>query len=160
MKISNIHIGKEVVVDPSSSINNVRIADRVKVSKNCSIYGSELHQLEIGHDTYVGMFTIINGFAAKVRIGSHVSIAQQVNIMADSGPNASKVMQKYFPIQKGEVSIGDHSWIGTNAVIMPGVSLGEFCVVAANSFVNQSFSAYSVIGGNPARLIRKLEKPS
>jgi galactoside O-acetyltransferase len=39
---------------------------------------------------------------------------------------------------------------------MPGVFLGDFCVVAANSFVNKSFEAYSIIGGSPAVLIRKL----
>jgi len=38
---------------------------------------------------------------------------------------------------------------------MPGVTLGEFCIVAANSYVNSSFDSFSIIGGNPARLIRK-----
>jgi acetyltransferase-like isoleucine patch superfamily enzyme len=58
----------------------------------------------------------------------------------------------------GSVVIGDHSWIGANSVIMPGVKIGRFCVVAANSFVNKSFDDYSVIGGNPARLIRKIKE--
>lgn len=78
--------------------------------------------------------------------------------MTDSGPNASKEMQKFFPLIKGPVSIGDHSWIGANSVIMPNVKLGKFCVVAANSFVNKSFPDYSVIGGNPARLIKTLKQ--
>ena len=60
--------------------------------------------LEIGKDSYVGMNTIINGFAAKVTIGKNVSIAQNVNIMADSGPNASKKMQQLFPIEKGPIT--------------------------------------------------------
>jgi acetyltransferase-like isoleucine patch superfamily enzyme len=54
------------------------------------------------------------------------------------------------------VSIGDHTWIGAHAVIMPNVELGKFCVVAANSFVNSSFPDYAVIGGTPAKLIRIL----
>ncbi|RXM40024.1 transferase [Chryseobacterium sp. CH21] len=159
MKISNISIGENVIIDPTTSINNVRIADNVKIAKLCSIYGSEKNQLEIGESSYVGMFSILNGFSRKLTIGKHVSIAQNVNIMTDSGPNASEEMQKIFPLISGEVQIGDHSWIGVNAVIMPGVQLGNFCVVAANSFVNKSFPDYSMIGGNPAKLIKTLLLP-
>jgi len=157
MITSNIQLGEEVFIDPTTSVNNVTIGNHVKIAKFCSIFGSALHLLEIGDNSYVGMFSIINGFAAKVIIGKNVSIAQNVNIMADSGPNASPLMQKYYPLITGNVKIGDHSWIGANAIIMPGVELGEFCVVAANSFVNKSFPSYSVIGGNPARLIKRIE---
>lgn len=156
MKFANIYLGSEVEIDPSTSINNVRIGDHVKISKRCSIFGGPDNLLEIGKFTYVGMNSMLNGYAAKLIIGTNVSIAQGVNIMVDSGPNASEPMQKLFPIEKGEVTIGNHCWIGANAVIMPNVKLGEFCVVAANSYVNKSFPAFSIIGGSPARLIRTL----
>ncbi|PZF72042.1 acyltransferase [Taibaiella soli] len=158
MKISNLTIGADVVVDPTSSINNITIGNATKVAKYCSLYGAADHPLEIGKEVYVGMFSIINGYAAKIKIGNNVSIAQHVNIMADSGPNASVEMQKYFPLIQGAITIGDHCWLGANCIIMPGVQLGEFTVVAANSFVNTSFPPYSVIGGNPAKLIRTLKK--
>lgn len=154
MKFSNIHLGEQVEIDPSSTFNNVKIGSHVKIAKRCSIFGSEDHLLEIGDHSYVGMNAILNGFTAPLVIGSHVSIAQNVNIMVDSGPNASERLQKLFPIEKGSVTIGSHCWIGAGAVVMPNVSLGDFTVVAANSYVNQSFPAYSIIGGSPARLIR------
>lgn len=159
MKLSNISLGENVVIDDTSSINNVKIDDNVKIAKMCSIYGSAEHQLEIGANSYIGMFSILNGFKRKLTIGQHVSIAQNVNIMTDSGPNASEEMQKIFPLLEGEVHIGDHSWIGANSVIMPGVNLAEFCVVAANSFVNKSFPSFSMIGGNPAKLLKTLQLP-
>lgn len=158
MKTSNISLGKDVIVDTTTSINNVTIGDNVKIAKYCSIYGSENNILEIGKNSYVGMFSILNGYAKKIYIGENVSIAQNVNIMSDSGPNASEEMQKYFPMLSGEVTIGNHCWIGANVVIMPNVTLSDFCVVAANSFVNSSFPPYSVIGGNPAKLIKTIEK--
>jgi len=158
MITSNIQLGEGVFIDPSSSINNVTIGDNVKIAKNCSIFGSSQFPLEIGDNTYIGMFSIINGFKAKVSIGKNVSIAQNVNIMADSGPNASPLMQQYYPMITGNVKIGDHSWLGANVIIMPGVELGEFCVVAANTFVDKSFPPYSVIGGNPAKFIKRIEK--
>ena|SRR5450759_1572760 len=156
MKLSNIKLGEGCDVDPSSSINNIDIGSGVKIAKRCSIFGSPEHILKIGAGSYIGMNTTINGFAADVAIGKNVSIAQGVNVMSNSGPNASVEMQKIFPIVFGDVAIGDHSWIGANVVIMPNVTLGEFCVVAANSFVNASFPPYSVIGGNPAKLLYTL----
>ena len=155
MKLANIKLGKDVEIDPSTSVNNVILGDHVKIAKRCSIYGGPENQLEIGANTYIGMNTIINGFSAKLIIGEKVSIAQNVNIMVDSGPNASPDMQKIFPIEKKPVIIGDHVWIGASSIVMPGVTLGEFCIVAANSYVNSSFDSFSIIGGNPARLIRK-----
>lgn len=154
MKFENISLGSNVEIDPSTSFNNVIIGDGVKIAKRCSIYGGPAFPLEIHDSAYIGMNTIINGFNARVVIGSHVSIAQNVNIMADSGPNASETLQKIFPVEKGPVTIGDHCWIGASVIIMPNVTLGEFCVVGANSFVDRSFPAFSVIGGNPARLLR------
>ena len=156
MKFENIILSKDVDIDPSSSINNVWIGDRVRIAKRCSIFGGPENQLEIGSDAYIGMNTILNGYKAKLIIGANVSIAQNVNIMVDSGPNASIQFQKIFPIEIGAISIGDHTWIGVSAIIMPNVTLGKYCIVAANSYVNKSFPDYSIIGGTPARLIRNL----
>lgn len=154
MKIENIHLGQGVEIDPSSSINNIVVGDNVRVAKQCSIFGGPNNLLHIGNNSYVGMNAIIEGFNDKVKIGGHVSMAPNVYIMSGSGPNASTAMQKLFPIVKGPVEIGDHTWIGAGAVIMPGVVLGKYCIVAVNSFVNKSFPDFSIIGGSPAKVIR------
>ncbi|MGA4365135.1 acyltransferase [Pantoea ananatis] len=157
MKLENINLGDNVTVDPSTSINNLILGDNVKIAKRCSIFGSKQNILEIGKDTYVGMNTILNGYSAKLKIGSNVSIAQNVNIMTDSGPNASPVLQKIYPIIKKEITINDHCWIGASVIIMPGVTLGKYCIVAANSFVDKSFDDFSIIGGTPAKLLKKID---
>ncbi len=156
MITSNIHLGKDISIEKDASINNVSIGDTTKIASCVRIFGSPEHILQIGKACYFGLNTIVEGYNAKVTIGDHVSFAQNVNLMSGSGPNASEKMQQLFPIIKGEVHIGNHSWIGASAVIMPNVTLGQYCIVAANSFVNQSFPDYSVIGGSPARLIRTL----
>jgi len=154
MKFANIDLGRDVEIDPSSTVNNVRIGDNVKIAKRCSVYGGPDNQLEIGANTYIGMNSILNGFAARLKIGCNVSVAQNVNIMVDSGPNGSPAMQKVFPLERNPVTIGDHVWIGAGSIIMPGVTLEDYCVVAANSYVNRSFEAFTIIGGNPAKVIR------
>lgn len=156
MIFKNIILGENVQIDPSSSVNNVKIDDNVKIAKRVSIFGSPDNLVSIGEGCYVGMNSIINGYAASIVIGKYVSFAQNVNIMTDSGPNASTKLQKIFPLVSGKITIGDNSWIGASSIIMPGVSLGKFCVVAANSFVTKSFQDYAVIGGTPAELIRYL----
>ena len=158
MQITNIRTGKSVEVHDSSSINNIQIGDNVKIAKRCSLFGSADNILEIGSDSYIGMNTILNGYAAKLKIGSNVSIGQNVNIMTNSGPNASEILQRIFPVIEGEVIIGDHTWIGASVIITPGVEIGDFCIIGANSFVTSSFPSYSIIGGTPAKLLRMLTK--
>jgi acetyltransferase-like isoleucine patch superfamily enzyme len=147
-----------VSVEKSSSLNNVKIGSNSKIAGNTNIYGSSEHILEIGESCYIGPNCLIEGYNASVNIGSFVSFAQNINLMSGSGPNASESMQRVFPIIKGEVVIGDHSWIGADSIIMPGVKIGRCCVVAANSFLNSSFDDYSIVGGTPAKLIRKMNK--
>lgn len=158
MITSNIHLGKDISIEKDASVNNVSIGDNTKIASAVKIFGSAEFILEVGKGCYFGPNTIVEGYNAKVTIGDYVSFAQNINLMSGSGPNASKKMQKLFPILKGEVKIGDHTWIGASAVIMPNVTIGKCCIVAANSFVNQSFPDYSIIGGTPAKLIRTLNQ--
>lgn len=156
MITENISLGHNVHIDKSASINNVKIGNDTRIAANVSIFGSSDNQLELGESCYIGSRCLIEGYNAKVVIGNHVSFAQNINLMSGSGPNASETMQKIFPIIKGQVIIEDHCWIGASVIIMPEVHIGAFSIVAANSFVNRSFEPYSIIGGSPARLIRKL----
>jgi acetyltransferase-like isoleucine patch superfamily enzyme len=156
MITSNIDLGLNISIESDASINNVKIGNNTKIASRVRIFGSPQNQLIVGESCYFGLNTIVEGFNAQVTIGNHVSFAQNVNLMSGSGPNASEKMQTIFPILKGAVSIGDHSWIGANAIIMPNVQIGKYCIVGAQSFVNSSFPDYSIIGGVPAKLIRTL----
>lgn len=156
MITSNILLGKNVRIEKDASINNVSLGDNTRLAGRVKLFGSAEHILEVGDDCYFALNCFIEGFNAKVTIGNNVSFAPNVHLISGSGPNASTTLQKIFPIAKGPVTIGDHSWISVNCSIMPNVSIGKFCVVAANSFVNESFPDYSIIGGVPAKLIRTL----
>lgn len=56
---------------------------------------------------------------------------------------------------KGDTIVGNDVWIGQNAVILPGVHIGDGCIIGANSVVGSDVPPYSVVVGNPAKVIRK-----
>lgn len=117
--------------------------------------------IAIGDHVFVnfdGVITGING----IRIGNDVLMGPRVYISDHSHGEARAESLALPPISrplhsKGPISIGDRVWIGCDATILPGVSIGEDCIVGANSVVTKSFPARSVLAGNPARLIRSLD---
>jgi virginiamycin A acetyltransferase len=56
---------------------------------------------------------------------------------------------------KGDTVIGNDVWIGQNAVILPGVQIGDGAIIGANSVVGGSVDPYTIVVGNPARILRK-----
>ena len=72
------------------------------------------------------------------------------------GYNRIDVAYKDQPISNlGSIHIGEGSWIGQNVVIMPGVSVGKFSIVGANSVITKSIPAYCIAAGAPARIIKR-----
>ena len=65
-----------------------------------------------------------------------------------------KIFKGYSPIKP--VIIEDNCWLGTRVLIMPGVKIGEGSVIAAGAVVSKSMPAYSVIAGNPAKVVKNL----
>ncbi|MGF1908599.1 CatB-related O-acetyltransferase [Vibrio kasasachensis] len=63
-------------------------------------------------------------------------------------------------VGKGDTHIGDGSWLGMRAMIMPGVTIGEGAIVAANSVVTKDVEPYSVVAGSPAKLVKYRFEPS
>lgn len=87
-------------------------------------------------------------------IGDYVHFASNIGIIS-----ANHNLNNQMKHEGKEVRIGDYSWIGMNVVILPGVELGPRTIVGAGSVVTKSFQdGFCVIGGNPARLIKKLDK--
>lgn len=154
MLVGNIELGENVEIAINPRLNNVKIGSNVKISKNVTIFGSIEHRVEIGDGSYIGMNCSLNGYSDKISIGKNVSIAPNVLIISDSGPNASRKLQRLFPMSKGYISIGDDSWIGASTIIIQGTKIGKCSVVAANSFVKGIFPDFCVIGGTPAKVIR------
>ena len=59
-------------------------------------------------------------------------------------------------VSKGEVNIGDNVWIGDKVTILPGVHIGDWAVIGANAVVVKDVRPYTVVGGNPAKIIKEI----
>ena len=68
-------------------------------------------------------------------------------------PFVEQIETSYEP--KGDTIIENDAWIGMNAMIMPGVTIGEGAIVAAGSVVAKDVPPYTIVGGNPAKEIKK-----
>lgn len=88
-------------------------------------------------------------FGDGTLIGHNVVLA---TINHDLRPSQNR-KNNYAPI-----TIGNNVWIGSNAVILPGVTIGKWTVIGAGSVVTKDVEAYTVVGGNPARIIKKIEQ--
>lgn len=92
----------------------------------------------------------------KVYIGDYTGLGPNVGVI--SANHHMFDMRKYY---RGVVRIGNYCWVGMNSVILPDVELGDFTIVQAGSVVKDSFKeGYCVIGGNPAKLIKKFPEES
>lgn len=100
----------------------------------------------------------------QLYIGDYVCIAAEVIILMGGNHCHRTDWFSLYPFQdkitaayksKGDTVIEDGVWLGIKSLILPGVRIGEGSIVAANSVVTQDIEPYSIVGGNPSRLIKK-----
>lgn len=114
-------------------------------------YGYNIH---VGKNFYAN-FDLVILDVCRVTIGHNCAIAPRVCIFTATHPLDAKT--RISGLEFGRpVTIGDNVWIGGQAVINPGVTLGHNVVVGSGSVVTKSFPDNVVIAGNPARVIRTL----
>ncbi|RDX00843.1 acyltransferase [Listeria kieliensis] len=108
----------------------------------------------IGKESSIGDKTKIVA-SARVSIGDYVLMAPEVIILTENHRIDGKKQILFSGTEKKEVRIGNDVWIGTRAIILPGASIPEGCVVAAGAVVPaKEYPAYAVIGGIPAQVIK------
>ena len=88
-------------------------------------------------------------------IGDRVSIAPSVIIILSSHSNFSTVSHNVSK-KESHVIIGNDAWIGAGSIIMNGITIGEGAIVGAGSIVTHNVPPFTVVAGNPARVIRKI----
>jgi acetyltransferase-like isoleucine patch superfamily enzyme len=119
--------------------------------------------VKVGKDAVLNMNLVISDdYEPLVEIGDRVAISPNVTIIASSNPNNSRLAENEYVkmnlIKKEKVIIEDDVWIGSNAVILPGVRIGKGAIVGAGAVVTKNVLPYTIVAGVPARNIRTLRE--
>ena len=130
-------LGKKSVIESYCCINNavgdVTIGDYTRIGIHCTVIG-------------------------PVCIGNNVNLAQGITVTALNHNFEDTSMRiDEQGISTKPIVIGDDVWIGSNAVILPGVTIGRHAVVAAGAVVTKDVPPYSLVGGIPAKEIKKMK---
>lgn len=114
----------------------------------------------IGEQVYIGEDLIITELLEKrettVFIGDRVAIAQRVTLITASDPNWSRLYD-HVRIDRGAITIEDDAWLGAGAIVLPNVTIGEGAIVAAGAVVTKDVPAFTVVGGVPAEIIKRMD---
>ncbi len=138
-------------------------AEKIK-RQHCNCYESE--NVEIGDFSYG--YPDIEQYGGKLKIGKFCSFAPNVKIML-GGEHRTDWCSTYpfnalmpefsyidgHPFSKGDITIGNDVWIGSDVTILSGVTIGDGSVIAANACVTQNVEPYTIVGGIPAKPIKK-----
>lgn len=132
----------------SSAGENLRVATNVKLANPKNI--------SVGDNCYLGDGVQLYAWNEKISIGNHVLIAADAKMITRkhgfSDMEAPISEQGYM---NAPVIIEDDVWIGFQAIILSGVTIGEGSIVGAGAVVTKNVDPYSIVGGVPAKLIRK-----
>lgn len=145
----DIFIGDRTVIDSNSWIEAIQI------------YGDQKFTpiIKIGNDVQVGRYATITAID-EITIGDGCLFSEYIYI-SDHAHNVftkdNRPLVRMPLIKKGEVHIGKQCFLGFRSIIMPGVTLGDRCVVGAGAIVTNSFPSNSVLAGVPAKLLRTIE---
>lgn len=110
----------------------------------------------VGDKLVIGKFCMIaSGVSFIMNGANHLTDAISAYPFAIFGHGWQEAMQgKSYP-SKGDTIVGNDVWIGHQATIMPGMKIGDGAIIAAHSVVTKDVAPYTIVGGNPAKPIRK-----
>ncbi len=123
-----------------------------------SVVNNGVGPVEIGANTLLGIGAVVIG---PVRIGNNVIMAQHVVLSGlNHGYEAIDTPIRQQPVTTKTIVVEDDCWIGANVTITAGVTIGRHSVVAGGSVVTRDVPPFSVVGGNPARLLKQYNADS
>ena len=130
------------------------VLGRSSVVESFSCINNAVGDVVIGDCTRIGLHNTIIG---PVSIGHHVNLAQGVTVTAlnHNYADATRRIDEQDVTTK-PVTIANDVWIGAGAVVLPGVTIGQHAVVAAGAVVTNDVPEFCLVGGVPAKIIKKI----
>lgn len=117
---------------------------------------NEKPKLIIGSNTYIGEYNNIRVAGGEIIIGSNCLISQHITMVSSNHQIAldKLICEQNWTTANNFIHIEDDVWIGANSVILPGVTIHKGAVIAAGSVVTKDIIDFSIVAGNPARILK------
>jgi acetyltransferase-like isoleucine patch superfamily enzyme len=117
--------------------------------------------VKIGKHVFLGPGVNIDDlYPHLITIEDYISIGMNTIIFAHSNPTCSlEIKTKYYPRKVAPTTVKRGAWITPGCIILAGVTIGENSVVGAGSVVTRDVEPYTIVAGNPAKLIKRLNSP-
>ncbi len=164
-----LRVGRNFVAQDHCEINclsekGIHFGDKVTVGsyaliRPTNLYGGEPGVgLRVGNQSSIGPYAYI-GCSGYIEIGNNVMMSPRVSIYSENHVfDHTNIPMIEQGVKRSFVKIEDDCWIASNAVILAGVTIGKGAVVAAGSVVNKDVPPYSIVAGNPAKVIKSRQK--
>lgn len=151
----NLCFLKNVIKNPNIIVGDYTYYDDFETVENFE-KNVKYHFDFIGDQLIIGKFCMIASDVKFIMNGAnHLTNAISAFPFAIFGNDWTNAMDNKSYPQKGDIIIGNDVWIGYNATIMSGVTIGDGAIIAANSTVIKDVEPYTIVGGNPAKIIKK-----
>ncbi|MGV7106840.1 CatB-related O-acetyltransferase [Flavobacterium sp. U410] len=146
---------KNIIKNPNIIVGDYTYYDDFENVENFE-KNVKYHFAFVGDKLIIGKFCMIASDVKFIMNGAnHLTNSLTAYPFAIFGNGWENAMEgKSYP-QKGDINIGNDVWIGHNATIMAGVNIGDGAIIATNSTVTKDVEPYTIVGGNPAKEIRK-----
>ena len=173
----NVTLEGEAYLETSYSLLHYRSEanEGVRIGHGATVYLGTMFDVGSQGRVSVGQFALVNGAwiicDAEVEIGDYALISWNVVLMdtyrVPLDPIARRRQLRQVPLAPDRrfppdpaarpIRVGRNAWIGFDCCLMPGVTVGEGSIVGARSVVFENVPPYTIVAGNPARVIRKIE---
>ena len=155
------HLGRGALIDYGVHIKgpeNLFLGEFTWIDVNCQLSAAR-GRIEIGSRCHIATGVVMNCHEL-LRIGDYTTLSHGVKVfgISETPGNGKRLSGPMIPeehenLLKGHVIIGKDCYVGTNSVILPGVTLGEGAVIGANSLVKADVPAWAIAVGNPVRVV-------
>jgi acetyltransferase-like isoleucine patch superfamily enzyme len=174
----NVEIHAEAYVESSYSFLLCRSGAQpaVEIGRGASVYSGNMFDLGPEARVQIGEFAMLNGVRlisdTEVEIGAYALISWNVVLMdtyrVPLDPCRRRGVLEQTPVQRSRqlfcrtparpIRIGRNTWIGFDSCVLPGITIGAGSIVGARSVVTEDVPPFTVVAGNPARIVRQLER--
>ncbi len=149
--MESVHIGENVFIAPQARLfaepgRSITIADGVSIAADSVLHGP----IHLGAHVSVNHHVTMDGGRAGINIGANTRIAAYATLFAFNHGKARGQLIRQQPVTSLGIRVGEDVWIGAQAGVVDGVTIGDGAVVGMNAQVTRDIAAGVTVGGNPA----------